>query len=633
MSNKIESVETRISSDPDKNNTGERSSSQGGILPQRLVDKVYGVLKDVRQSSVGYDFLYPIHEFLTNPKQALKHIGKHAPNMGLAAAEAFALGGAVAAVASAETQQSILPAGVTLLHGDGSRNRLNVLLLDWNGAPLQELQDVANDMFLLAPTDQLKDRVNVYWKRTERNLGCQQTDTNSCNWVEINKETDKVGNINATMVVAKSNDAFSGNGWSFVPGHGSQPTNHNPSVIFRPEVLPDNVRPGFAALILHELWGHQMGGFNHEGGDVMERKTNGFNFQHAQYLRALSELWPHNYYTPALRYQSGGSLLSVDQFNQLPTMELKVPPTDIPAGTKWLKIFIRQEDGPAITLVIGAPSVIDQIRNGEYKVEAPDMITGKNFILLHDQLVTASLWGTNEDSSTKPGQAPEWDSAAWTQHKAWPDLTVPSTEAKGTWRTPKSTNIIGNLTGAKIAGLTQTIRWSNSDPTAFYFEVQMSGDTRFDPNPDTATSFVYWNLVHGGQTENTWTVPDNASLAPGKYFFRVRERVQGSGTPAAWSPAFPIEIVSSTQKLEQVALLKEIYDAEIDHHVINTPTVTLKAGDIKVRFNSEDRSVPLNRAARRRLARNGLPDCMSVFQREIMPYDKAMTAHCYGIQG
>ena len=83
-----------------------------------------------------------------------------------------------------------------------------------------------------------------------------------------------------------------------------------------------------------------------------------------------------------------------------------------------------------------------------------------------------------------------------------------------------------------------TVQWSHPSPSIFYFEIQVSGDQRFDTNPATATSFVWWNLIHGGVTTppNAWTTPPVEPNLP--YYWRVRPRVQGDGTPVGWSPTF-----------------------------------------------------------------------------------------------
>lgn len=72
----------------------------------------------------------------------------------------------------------------------------------------------------------------------------------------------------------------------------------------------------------------------------------------------------------------------------------------------------------------------------------------------------------------------------------------------------------------------------------FYYEVQLSEDPVFKPDPTAATAAVYGNLVHGGTTEplNSWTVPNELALERRAiYYWRIRPRVQGDGTAVDWS--------------------------------------------------------------------------------------------------
>mgnify|MGYP003350094709 CR=1 FL=1 len=88
--------------------------------------------------------------------------------------------------------------------------------------------------------------------------------------------------------------------------------------------------------------------------------------------------------------------------------------------------------------------------------------------------------------------------------------------------------------------LTPALQWSDPATADFYYEVQLSTDSQFRSDPATAVASVYTNLVHGGITfpVNTWTVPANAPLRSGTvYHWRMRPRVQGDGTPVAWSTA------------------------------------------------------------------------------------------------
>jgi hypothetical protein len=95
--------------------------------------------------------------------------------------------------------------------------------------------------------------------------------------------------------------------------------------------------------------------------------------------------------------------------------------------------------------------------------------------------------------------------------------------------------------GASVVGdATPTLRWVDSNPAMFYYEVQLSRDPAFNTDPATATAAVYWNLVHGGLSTppNSWTVPEAFALTPGPYHWRARQRVQA--TPAGASePGIP----------------------------------------------------------------------------------------------
>lgn len=95
-------------------------------------------------------------------------------------------------------------------------------------------------------------------------------------------------------------------------------------------------------------------------------------------------------------------------------------------------------------------------------------------------------------------------------------------------------------TGSTALSLNPTLNWTDTNRAIFYYEIQLSEDPTFNTDPATATRSVYTNLVHGGITfpVNTWTVPANAPLRPGTtYHWRMRPRVQGDGTPVAWSTA------------------------------------------------------------------------------------------------
>ena len=89
--------------------------------------------------------------------------------------------------------------------------------------------------------------------------------------------------------------------------------------------------------------------------------------------------------------------------------------------------------------------------------------------------------------------------------------------------------------------LTPVIRWSSPSPELFYYHFQLSKDRTFNTDPSTATSMVYGALIHGGVATppNSYRVPAQFPLEPGTdYYWRVRPRIQGDGTPVEWSPTF-----------------------------------------------------------------------------------------------
>lgn len=125
------------------------------------------------------------------------------------------------------------------------------------------------------------------------------------------------------------------------------------------------------------------------------------------------------------------------------------------------------------------------------------------------------------------------------------DTTDASWEAWSPWcalRTPKvETSTIAAVApaaGASGQSLTPSLQWSNANPAVFYYELQASTDPTFNTDPATATTAVWWNLVHGGVSTppNTWVPP---ALQPAtRYYWRMRPRVQGDGVPVGWSPTF-----------------------------------------------------------------------------------------------
>lgn len=182
-----------------------------------------------------------------------------------------------------------------------------------------------------------------------------------------------------------------------------------------------------------------------------------------------------------------------------------------------LQVVPFNNDGAAIDVILDAS-------NPSFNLPAPPDWYG----MLPDISYTWRLRGS--EASTSIGvDDPSWG----------PWAPVPFT-----FRTPKVTSADAfPLTPANgtSSTTTPTLVWKVVNEVLFYFEVQLSADPNFNTDPATATASVYWNLVHGAVTNppNSYTVPPSAPLQVGKtYYWRVRPRVQGDGTPLPWSPPF-----------------------------------------------------------------------------------------------
>lgn len=179
-----------------------------------------------------------------------------------------------------------------------------------------------------------------------------------------------------------------------------------------------------------------------------------------------------------------------------------------------LQVLPFEGDGPSIDLIRDPAD--------SFVIPAPPAWYG----LLPDMTYT---WRVR--TATVPTRAGEGDWSPW---------------ASTTFRTPPAGSVtitpVAPTPGNTVAGLTPQLRWANSQAGVFYYEVQLSKDATFVTDAARATAMVYGALVHGGVTDppNTYTVSARSPLEPATdYYWRVRPRIQGDGTPTAWTPAFP----------------------------------------------------------------------------------------------
>ncbi len=188
-----------------------------------------------------------------------------------------------------------------------------------------------------------------------------------------------------------------------------------------------------------------------------------------------------------------------------------------------LQIIPTRNDGPGVDLHLGGPAAT-------FDVPAPPTWYG----LLPDMTYTWRV-RTSAAAQTVPLDDPSW-----------------SAPAEGHFRTPAVSSatitLSGPAAGDTVESRTPTLRWTDSRSDVFYYEVQLSQDQRFNTDPATAMSMVYWELRHGGVSTppNSYTVPQAFPLSPGQtYYWRVRPRVQGDGTPVAWTPAQSFRVGSA----------------------------------------------------------------------------------------
>lgn len=172
-------------------------------------------------------------------------------------------------------------------------------------------------------------------------------------------------------------------------------------------------------------------------------------------------------------------------------------------------------DGPGVDLIRDA--------DAPFTLPAPRLGAGP-YVLLPAMTYT---WRVRAAEAAQ-GAAPVWGDWSF----EW-FFTTPPPSAR-------SIRLVEPLPGATAPTLVPTLAWAADDPSLFYYEVQLSTDPRFTTDPSTAIASVYTNLVHGGESRplNSWTVPSTHPLDPGwRYYWRVRPRVQGNGTPVDWPEA------------------------------------------------------------------------------------------------
>ncbi|MCX6024129.1 MAG: hypothetical protein NTZ05_20835, partial [Chloroflexi bacterium] len=192
---------------------------------------------------------------------------------------------------------------------------------------------------------------------------------------------------------------------------------------------------------------------------------------------------------------------------------------NLPVGaTQYhLQVVPFNGDGPGI----------DLIRNAESQFTIPAPPTW--YVMLPVMTYSWQVRVSDSPTGVGPGD-PSW--SAWAG--PW-RFTTPNPSADTISATEP-------VLGGRATSTTPTLVWTDANPGIFYYEIQLSSDPLFNTDPFTATAAVYWNLIHGGQTspQNSWAVPASGRLDANisRYYWRVRPRVQGNGTPVNWGLPF-----------------------------------------------------------------------------------------------
>ena len=228
----------------------------------------------------------------------------------------------------------------------------------------------------------------------------------------------------------------------------------------------------------------------------------------------------------------GPGLISPPNGTSMPDLSAPLMWTPDPAATQFHVQVIPavspsggQPDGPGINLIISDAA---QVAAARYDVQAPTFGQGP-YVMLPG--MTYSWHVRTSTATTAIGE----DDPSWSE---WSETW--------TFRTRGASSATIGAVAPAEDGTTSSrpaLQWSDSDPRIFYYEVQLSADPQFRTGSDSVAS-VFWNLVHGGESNprRSWTVPANFALAPGQYFWRVRPRIQGDGTPVAWSNTFSFKV-------------------------------------------------------------------------------------------
>lgn len=476
------------------------------------------------------------------------------------------------------------PQGYTLLHSDpASQVRtdiVNYLFLPYKGATQEMLQNVAQDilkapgLFYLPAADdrELKEyqsNIRIYTTTPLKDLPC--TGLMDCLgftglediWSEIKRMKNTAGiTPHETLAVVRMKDgqdpAWIGTGTAAgLNSYSLPPSIYSYASLLRAEhTWNTEVGKWLSAKNTNHERGHSEYGFGHPDYEsIMSHTHTGKTFSagESQFIRADDKLLPYAYVprnhddpndkTPRHQIIAYGVSSTANQIVQAPNMSIELS-LKYPDGATQMHVkgTPANNDGPAVNLIIGP--------TGTFKVSAPPEWYG----FLPGMSYT---WRVRTTSSTNPNITE--DDPSWTTFQGWPGKFFDNENAEIKIKTPKrdSSGItaISPQNNELIIARRVPLQWDNKDKDVFYYEVQASKDCSFNTDPQTATAPVWHNLIHGGMTNplNSWQTPELELGA--EYCWRTRPRIQGDGTPVAWSETFRF---STPATLKSVSVYSDV---------------------------------------------------------------------------
>lgn len=490
---------------------------------------------------------------------------------------------------------------LTRIYGENDPdNRLFVQILLQKAATKELAKKIVGEFFLAEPMPKYLDKF-TFWVRTSPTPDFNCDIAGNCtNWQPIKDEIDRTHNATGIFspetIILINNGSLNGKGW--LEPYPTPPSIYSYAAVVTtleaggPARFLPIIEAAKSILTLSDLWmypdaNRNLGTFSpncsrtpqiwgwsptpwrgcyidseaYRSDDVSILRdiavTTNFGAWESTWIDRLIKLFPGNYQYPPFK-------LHLYRTNPLPgkgfpqgSLDLGFQ-ADIPYGTKNMVIELipapDKETGipnsPGVgPLHITNTEVINKIRREGFILPAPKLGKGP-YVQLPGMTYT---WRVRV--SPDPHQ-PFQDGPGWEILDATPVLKIPN-KGRGEIKDHSAPRDSERITFPVLAGdettnnLTPTLRWQDGNTDVFYYEVQVSKDPTFNNDLQTATAAVQWNLIHGGQT-NPLNSYKAAPLEPGTtYYWRVRPRIQGDGTPAEWSTIASFKTSADARVLQE----------------------------------------------------------------------------------